>query len=244
VTNWSELRLGYDAMAAAYRELLPDLRAEQPVDRALLGAFCAMVTVSAAARTRSPTAATAAPAPPAPPRVLDAGCGTGRLLPTLLGAGFDVVGADLSAGMLQVARREHPDLTLHEADLRALPLAGGSVDGVLAWYSLIHCDAGELAEALVELTRVLRPGGVLLTGFQSGDGPVRRGNPHDGGHERVVHLRRAAEMGDAAARAGLTVLATCTRAPEPDSFDAGEEQAFVIARRDDVPTTARALGRT
>jgi len=41
-----------------------------------------------------------------PARVLDAGCGTAQLSTPLMAAGFDVVGLDVSAAMLEVARRK------------------------------------------------------------------------------------------------------------------------------------------
>src|SRR5882757_10954674 len=54
---------------------------------------------------------------PAGSRVLDAGCGTGRVAIRLAELGYDCVGVDLDASMLAVARRAAPELTWILADL-------------------------------------------------------------------------------------------------------------------------------
>ena len=46
-------------------------------------------------------------------RVLDVGCGTGYLSRQLNDSGAHVTGVDLSARMIDIARRKHPDITFH-----------------------------------------------------------------------------------------------------------------------------------
>ncbi|MBU7600390.1 class I SAM-dependent methyltransferase [Streptomyces sp. P38-E01] len=53
-------------------------------------------------------------------RVLDAGCGTGRVMIRLAELGYDCVGVDLDASMLAVARRRAPELPWVRADLATL----------------------------------------------------------------------------------------------------------------------------
>jgi ubiquinone/menaquinone biosynthesis C-methylase UbiE len=53
-------------------------------------------------------------------RVLDAGCGTGRVAVELAARGFDVVGADVDPSMLAVARRSAQDVAWLQRDLAAL----------------------------------------------------------------------------------------------------------------------------
>jgi ubiquinone/menaquinone biosynthesis C-methylase UbiE len=103
-------------------------------------------------------------------RILDAGCGPGQWSDLLTDGGRrDVIGVDGSVGFLDSARRrfEYPDFV--GADLAALPLADGSVDSILSWYSIIHTPPGLLPMVLSELARVLRPGGSLLLGFFDGE---------------------------------------------------------------------------
>ncbi len=82
-------------------------------------------------------------------RVLDAGCGTGRVAVELARRGFDVVGVDNDASMLEVARRS-ARLRWYDADLAALELAerfdlvvaAGNVVVFLAGAPSSRCCAG------------------------------------------------------------------------------------------------------
>jgi malonyl-CoA O-methyltransferase len=89
---------------------------------------------------------------------LDAGCGSGRYLRELRLRGARAVGLDLSDAMLARASAErHP---LIRANLCALPIETGSVD--VAVCGLALGDVADLALALAELARVLRPDGCLI----------------------------------------------------------------------------------
>ena len=92
-----------------------------------------------------------------PGRALDAACGTGRHARRLVELGHEVVGVDLSPGMLHVARASVPGATFLDGDLRALPLEDESVDLVVSGLALAHLP--DLAGAVAEIGRVLRPGG-------------------------------------------------------------------------------------
>lgn len=97
-------------------------------------------------------------------RVLDAGCGTGRALPPLraaVGPTGVVVGADLTAAMLEAAVRAGRDRDgrLLLADVAALPLRSSCFDAVFAAGLVAHLP--HPAENLRELARVVRPGGML-----------------------------------------------------------------------------------
>ncbi len=105
------------------------------------------------------TGAALAPAPGE--RILDAGCGTGRHLTTIVEAGADAVGLDFSHGMLGVARRKHPQLPLAVADLHSgLPLQSDSFDAVVC--ALVGEHLEQLQPLGDELYRVLRPGGRIV----------------------------------------------------------------------------------
>lgn len=97
-------------------------------------------------------------------RVLDLGCGSGRLVDDLVDAGVErdlIVGVDVIEGRLREARRDGVAVAL--ASGSSLPLADRSVDVVTAFtvLSSIH-DHDVLAGIRSEIERVLRPGGVVL----------------------------------------------------------------------------------
>lgn len=54
--------------------------------------------------------------------VIDLGCGNGTLTEKLSGRGYTVTGIDVSKDMLDLARKEHPDLTFIQADALSFTL--------------------------------------------------------------------------------------------------------------------------
>ncbi len=95
-------------------------------------------------------------------RILDAGCGSGPLFSVLRDRGAIVTGVDVSAGMLELARRRlGDDARLQQADLKGpLPFPGNAFDDVIA--SLVLHYLEDWTGPLAELRRVLTPGGRLI----------------------------------------------------------------------------------
>ncbi len=92
-------------------------------------------------------------------RILDIGCGTGKMLDELAAFG-DVVGADFSPEALQFCVTRGVGADLARADARRLPFADGAFDVVTAMDIIEHIDDDKAASS--EIFRVLRPGGRLL----------------------------------------------------------------------------------
>ncbi len=116
---------------------------------------------------------------PAASRVLDLCCGQGRHAAPLRAAGLNVVGLDLSPALLRAARGRDPGLPLVRADMRALPLAGDSVDGVVNLFNAFGYFEREDddLEVLREVARVLRPGGTFVQEVHHRDALVRDWEP-------------------------------------------------------------------
>jgi ubiquinone/menaquinone biosynthesis C-methylase UbiE len=95
-------------------------------------------------------------------RILDAGCGSGPLFAALRDRGAIVSGIDLSAGMLEQARRRlGDDADLRVADLAdPLPFPDDSFDDVIA--SLVLHYLQDWKPTLAEMRRVLKTGGRLI----------------------------------------------------------------------------------
>lgn len=204
------IRAAYDANAEAYAAAFPGTEPEQDLDLAVIDHFVGLLGEH--------------------PEVLDAGCGTGRMGRYLTDRGCRVRGIDLSPGMLAIARREQPDLVVDEGSVTALPYADAAFDGVLAWYSTIYLSEPDVARALAEARRVLRPAGLLLVGFQSGHGAVDVSAAFgvDDDDARVIrHNRTADTMAELAAAHGFSEQARVVRAAAGGER---EPQAFLVAR--------------
>jgi SAM-dependent methyltransferase len=107
-----------------------------------------------------------------PPSILDAGCGTGRVAIELRARGFDVVGVDLDPAMLAAARQKAPDATWIDGDVADVTIGDG-VDRprlfdlvVLAGNVMIFVAPGTEDRVVANLARHLRPGGLVVAGFQ------------------------------------------------------------------------------
>lgn len=94
-------------------------------------------------------------------RILDAGCGTGRVGVALreTGVAGSLVGIDLSAGMLARAEALGIYESLEQGSLEAMPFDDGAFDGVVSAGVLTHGHVEP--PTMRELARVVRPGGLV-----------------------------------------------------------------------------------
>jgi SAM-dependent methyltransferase len=143
------VRESYDSAAEAYAEHLATELEGKPLDRHLLNRFAEEL------RGRG--------------LVADVGCGPGHVAGYLQEQGVSAVGIDLSPEMVAVARRLNPGLSYQVGDMRRLDLADASLAGVVAFYSIVHFEPAELTAILLEMRRVLVPGGLALISFHVGD---------------------------------------------------------------------------
>jgi len=98
-------------------------------------------------------------------RILDAGCGTGRVAIELARRGHDCVGVDMSDSMLAVARERAPELEWHCQDLATLDL-DAAFDLVLAAGNVIALlEEGTEPLVVRHLAASLAAGGLLVAGF-------------------------------------------------------------------------------
>lgn len=98
---------------------------------------------------------------PPPAQVLDFGCGTGQIARALAKAGWEVTGCDISKGMLDHAPKSGVRwVELDAAAAPALPFADAAFEAVIASSVLEYLS--DPAVSLLELARVIRPGGWIL----------------------------------------------------------------------------------
>ncbi len=210
VPGWlDDTRVSYDTVAASYAGMLRDALAREPFQRGILALFAELVRAQGGGQ------------------VADVGCGPGRITAHLHGIGLDAFGVDLSPAMIGVARRDHPGLRFEVGSMTALDLPGGSLTGLLAWFSLIHVPDEEVPGVLAGFHRALRPGAPLLLGFHTGDGSRLKTEGY-GGHPMnvYVHHRPPGRVTAWLDAAGFTVEAELLHRPDPST-----EGAFIFAHR-------------
>ncbi|MER7505187.1 class I SAM-dependent methyltransferase [Nonomuraea pusilla] len=208
--DWlADTRASYDAVAESYADLVRGFLDEAPYVRAVFALFADLVRASGGGP------------------VADVGCGPGHVTAHLRQRGVEAFGIDLSAGMIEVARRDHPGIRFEVGSMTDLPLTDASVAGLVAWYSLIHVPEGKVGEVFAQFRRVLRPGGPLLLGFHVGDGSRLKTQGY-GGHPMKVHVhrRRPAQVATSLEDAGFTVEARMTLSSEE-----GSPAGILFARR-------------
>ncbi len=203
---------GYDQVAPEYARRIAGELAGKPVDRALLDGFVA-------------TFGALGP-------LCDLGCGPGHVARYLRDRGAaSVLGIDLSAGMIDMARAMNPDLPFAEGDMLALDVPDESWGGIVAFYSLIHVDASSLGACCRELARVLRPGGGLLVSFHIGEETLHL--EEWWGHEVSLdfHFLLPAAIRRHLEAAGLSVEQVIEREPYAPEIEQQSRRAYVLARK-------------
>ncbi len=107
---------------------------------------------------------------PPKPRIIDLGCGDGRDVAYLGRKGADVVGIDLSAEMVKLARRANPHQTFLKMDMRNTVFPDESFHGIWASASIIHIPKAQIHTLEREVYRILEPQGVFAFSFKLGEG--------------------------------------------------------------------------
>ncbi|MEU8225417.1 class I SAM-dependent methyltransferase [Kribbella sp. NPDC048915] len=178
----ADIRTSYDTVAISYAERVVDGAVEEDASFDLLAELV-----------------------PAGRPVLDVGCGPGRTTALLAARDLPVIGIDLSPGMIDVARRDHPELDFRVGSMTALDLPDDAVGGIVSWWSIIHLPRDVVPRAFAEFRRVLAPDGVLLIGFHLGTETTHKTSGY-GGHPMNVHVHRwtAAALTEIALAVGLT----------------------------------------
>ena len=105
-------------------------------------------------------------------RVLDAGCGTGRVAIELARRGYDVSGVDSDDSMLEVARAAAPAISWQRGDLAAADLRGPYDAVVCAGNVVVFLAAGTEPDVVRRLSAALVPGGLLVSGWRTDRLPV------------------------------------------------------------------------
>lgn len=100
----------------------------------------------------------------------DFGCGPGQTTKFLYDHGVkDIIGVDISSGMIDAARRLFPKIKFETGDLLKVSYKSSYFGSVLAFYSIVHFNYDQIKKAFGEINRVLKKEGHFLFSFHVGD---------------------------------------------------------------------------
>lgn len=206
----ADTRASYDTVASTYSDELRDGLSGKPFLQAALALFAEAVRADGGGP------------------VADVGCGPGHVTAHLRALGLDAFGIDLSPAMIDVARREYPDVRFEVGSMTELEIADGSAAGLLAFWSLVHIPDHALPGVLAHFRRALRPGAPLVVGFHAGEGSKLKREGY-GGHPMKVHVhrRRPERLAGSLRAAGFTIEAQLLLGP-----DTSVPGAILFARRE------------
>lgn len=198
----------YDAIAALYSEAVLDELTGQPFDVWFLERVASL--------TEGP--------------VMDLGCGPGQIAAFLADLDLEVHGLDASAGMVEQAQANFPDLDFVVGRFHQLlrPRTAPAWGTIVAWLAFSHLAPSELAPTLRTVAGTLRPGGVLALAVQVGGSVLRPPELFGVDVELEFVLHDRDQVLAACTSAGLTVDEWYVRSPL-----AGEPQVdrlYVLAR--------------
>ncbi|MFT6961599.1 MAG: ubiquinone/menaquinone biosynthesis C-methylase UbiE [Flammeovirgaceae bacterium] len=89
-------------------------------------------------------------------RILDLGCGTGRL------SEFATDGLDFSEKMLEIAQSKHPEKQFHLGSVSETTFEENTFDFVFCFHVFMHLSEVEIEKSLAEIHRILKPNGIFL----------------------------------------------------------------------------------
>jgi len=148
-----------------------------------------------------------------------------------------VIGIDLSAQMIEQARRLNPGLEFRLGNMLALDVEDEAWAGIAAFYSIIHIPREEVVVVLHELKRVLQPGGLLLLAFHLGTTVLHVEEWWEVPVSADFVFFLAPEMQAYLQAAGFLIEDVIERPPYPD-VEHQSHRAYILARK---PATEPAL---
>lgn len=204
-----DVRQSYDSAAQAYAEHLAAELDHKPLDRHLLNRFAESV------RGRG--------------LVADLGCGPGHVAAYLHGQGVEILGLDLSPGMIRVASQLNPGIEFRVVDMLRTGLPDSTFAGVVAFYSIVHFSPSDLRPAFREMRRILAPGGLAFLAFHIGDQTVHLDDLFGAPVSLDFQFHEPRQVVEALRSEGLTVIEHVEREPY-EGVEYPSRRCYLLAR--------------
>ena len=187
----------YNKTAKVYAQKFIDELSKKHLDRILLQAF---------AKENSDKG-----------KCIDLGCGPGQTTKFLSDNGFkDIIGTDISDGMIAKAKELFSTLNFEVADMLKLQYSDKTFSSAIAFYAIVHFTQAQLKIAFKEIHRVLKDKGQFLFSFHIGDEVIRNTNFLDAGGEIDFYFFETETILELLKEAGFKTIDVIERLPYAD----------------------------
>jgi len=158
---------------------------------------------------------------PAGGKILDAGCGSARDAAYFISKGYQAEGIDLSVGLLNEAKKLHPEVPTQVMSLTDISFRDNTFDGVWCKAALLHIQRKQAHRVIENFHRILHKGGTLFLQTKAGEGQGTQPVPFDTKLERFFTFYTEDELKNMLQVAGFKVL---------DSYDFNGQARFAGSR--------------
>jgi SAM-dependent methyltransferase len=164
-------------------------------------------------------------------RCADFGCGPGQITKFLFDAGVrEIVGVDISPGMVNVANRIFPNIKFEQGDLLNLPYNADHFASAVAFYAIVHFDYYQIAKAFKEINRVLKKDAHFLFSFHVGEDTVHFDKANDIDVDIDLHFFQTKRILELLGDNKFRIIDAIERFPYPD-VEYATQRAYVWAEK-------------
>jgi SAM-dependent methyltransferase len=203
----------YNATAESYAATRIDELSNKPLDRLLLNEF---------ARLNKDLGVCA-----------DFGCGPGQTTKFLFDAGVtNIIGVDISPGMVKVASGIFPYIKFEAGDLLGLPYSANHFASAVAFYAIVHFDYDQIDKAFKEINRVLKSDAHFLFSFHVGDETVHFDKANDIDVDIDLHFLQTDRILELLRNNQFRIIDAIERLPYPE-VEYATKRAYVWAQKFD-----------
>ena len=142
-------------------------------------------------------------------RILDAGCGSGRDVTYLTDYGFDVIGIDISDGLLEEAKKRAKG-EFKKMDITDMKFKDGEFDGIWSCATLLHLKKEDIPKVLKDFNKILKKDGVLFINVKEGVGEEIRKKKEYNDLPRLFVYYSISEILNLVKEAGFEVINSFT----------------------------------
>jgi ubiquinone/menaquinone biosynthesis C-methylase UbiE len=161
----------------------------------------------------------------------DFGCGPGQTTKFLFDSGLtDIVGIDISPGMVNVAQKLFPYIKFETGDLLALPYNANHFASAIAFYCIVHFDYDQIAKVFKEVNRVLKKDAHFLFSFHVGEETVHFDKANDINVDIDLHFLQTNRILELLRDNKFRIIDAIERLPYPD-VEYPTKRAYVWAEK-------------